>query len=52
MIDSHLGDVQHAIAELEKALSLNPYFHPIHAQEARSEIARLRGQAAIQKKIP
>lgn len=41
MIHSALGDRAAARRELEKALSINPYFSPLHAPVARAELATL-----------
>jgi tetratricopeptide (TPR) repeat protein len=41
MIALHFGDTREAKARLERAIALNPSFHPFYADEARAEIARL-----------
>jgi tetratricopeptide (TPR) repeat protein len=41
LIALHWGDRSEAKARLERALSLNPQFHPVYADEARAELARL-----------
>ncbi len=39
MIRGALGDIQGARRDLELALEINPFFHPIHAARARAELA-------------
>lgn len=41
-ISAELGDTERAIAELERALSLNPGFEPIHAAEAAALLDSLK----------
>jgi tetratricopeptide (TPR) repeat protein len=41
IIALHFGDRSEAKARLERALALNPSFHPYYADDARAQIARL-----------
>jgi hypothetical protein len=42
MIALHFGDKTEGKARLERALALNPEFHPVYADEARAVLATLR----------
>ena len=37
----HFGERDAAKRHFEKALALNPHFHPVYADEARAALARL-----------
>ena len=41
MIEASLGQRDAAVADLQKALTINPHFSPLHVPEARSALARL-----------
>jgi Tfp pilus assembly protein PilF len=41
IIALHFGDRGEAKVRLERALALNPSFHPYYADDARAQIARL-----------
>ncbi|MBD5606637.1 MAG: hypothetical protein IAI48_16330, partial [Candidatus Eremiobacteraeota bacterium] len=41
MIALHFGDRSEAKARLQRALALNPSFHPFYAGDARAQLARL-----------
>lgn len=41
MIASHFGDKESARKHLQRAIALNSQFHPVYADEARSELAKL-----------
>jgi Flp pilus assembly protein TadD len=41
VIALHFGDRAQARRRFEHALALNSHFHPVYADEARSELARL-----------
>jgi tetratricopeptide (TPR) repeat protein len=43
MIERALGDVDAARQQLRRALETNPYFHPLHADEARRTLRALDG---------
>jgi Flp pilus assembly protein TadD len=43
MIAVELGDTERARAELETALSINPYFDPLSAPVAEQTLEELRG---------
>ncbi len=41
MIALHFGDKEGARKHLQRAIDLNPQFHPLYADEARAELAKL-----------
>jgi Tfp pilus assembly protein PilF len=41
VIALHFGERDQARRRFEKALALNPSFHPVYADDARAELARL-----------
>ncbi len=41
VIDEHFGDRADAKTEFARALALNPHFHPVYADDARSRLASL-----------
>lgn len=41
VIALHFGDRHEARRRFERALALNPHFHPVYAEKARSQLARL-----------
>jgi Flp pilus assembly protein TadD len=44
MIAAALGDQANAQKLLSEALALNPWFHPVHAGEARQQLRLLEGK--------
>ena len=46
MIHQRLGDAARAREYLARALSTNPYFHPLQADAARRALAQLTGTAS------
>jgi tetratricopeptide (TPR) repeat protein len=51
MIESELGNRMQSVDYLDRALEINPNFHPLHAPRARAELASMRGAASWKERL-